>query len=222
MAAQYERGKKLLDDPGLYNFADWMTYGLLSANQQRFNEADDLYGYANWALSGAPDMIKGTFANDRPLSFDHWMNSFGTAGLAFGGYYSSKNLLSNNSLFIENSSEYLSSNRIITNDILDKPRVGSALTIDKIKPKYSIDPLTGKTYMSQEFPATAQAHGFNNIVDNYAGYAIKSQINNGTLYQLEGSLNHIPGRFEWIIQDGNVTHRMFVEYGTINGVPIKP
>ena len=63
-----------------------MTYGLLDANQQRFNEADDLYGYANWALSGAPDMIKGTFANDRPLSFDHWMNSFGTAGLAFGGY----------------------------------------------------------------------------------------------------------------------------------------
>ena len=75
-----------------------MTYGLLDANQQRFNEADDLYGYANWALSGAPDMIKGTFANDRPLSFDHWMNSFGTAGLAFGGYYSSKNLLSNNSI----------------------------------------------------------------------------------------------------------------------------
>ena len=29
-------------------------------------------------------------------------------------------------------------------------------------------------------------------------------------------------RFEWIIQDGNVTHRMFIPKGTMNGVPIKP
>ena len=39
------------------------------------------------------------------------------------------------------------------------------------------------------------------------------------LYQIEGSLNGVDGRFEWIIQDGKVTHRMFVKGGTINGVP---
>ena len=90
----------------------------------------------------------------------------------------------------------------IHNDILDSPRIGSALTVDKIKPTYAVDPKTGRTYMVQEFPAGAQAHG--------------------VLYQLEGSLNGVSGRFEWIIQDDQVTHRMFIQNGTMNGVPIKP
>lgn len=68
---------------------------------------------------------------------------------------------------------------------------------------------------------------FNNIVDNYAGQATKTLINNGTLYQLEGSLNGVQGRFEWIIDStgkyaGQVSHRYFVPGGTLNGVPIKP
>ena len=111
---------------------------------------------------------------------------------------------------------------IIHNDILDSPRTGSALKVDEVKPRYEIDPETGKSYMAQEFPGSAQAHGFSDIVDNYAGYATKTPLNNADLYQLEGSLNGVPGRFEWIIQDGQVTHRMFVQNGTMNGVPIKP
>ena len=110
----------------------------------------------------------------------------------------------------------------IHNDILDSPRTGSALKVDEIKPTYAVDPKTGRAYMVQEFPAGAQAHGFNNIVDNYAGYATKTSIENGVLYQLEGLLNGVSGRFEWIIQDGQVTHRMFIQNGTMNGVPIKP
>ena len=62
----------------------------------------------------------------------------------------------------------------------------------------------------------------NDIVDNYAGYATQTPLNNATLYQLEGSLNGVTGRFEWITQYGNVTHRMFIQNGTMNGVPIKP
>ena len=50
----------------------------------------------------------------------------------------------------------------------------------------------------------------------------KFPIKNGELYQVEGSLNGVNGRFEWITQDGFVTHRMFVKNGKINGVPIKP
>lgn len=60
------------------------------------------------------------------------------------------------------------------------------------------------------------------MIDNYAGYATKTNINNAVLYQLEGSLNGIQGRFEWIIQDNQVTHRMFIKNGIMNGVPIKP
>lgn len=111
---------------------------------------------------------------------------------------------------------------IIHNDILDSPRTGSALTIDEINPIYKINPKTGKDYIAQEFPARPQAHGFTDIVDNYAGYATRTSINNATLYQLESSLNGVSGRFEWIIQDGQVTHRMFIQNGTMNGVPIKP
>ncbi len=68
---------------------------------------------------------------------------------------------------------------------------------------------TGKPQIVKEFPATAQAHGFNDIVDNYDGYATKTPLNNTTLYQMDGLLNGVVGRFEWIIQDGNVTHRLY-------------
>lgn len=85
----------------------------------------------------------------------------------------------------------------IQNDVVNLPRTGSALKIDSY-------------------------HAFPNVVDNYAGYAVKGPISNGTLYQLQGSLNGVSGRFEWIIQNGQVTHRMFVPGGGINGIPIMP
>jgi len=125
----------------------------------------------------------------------------------------------------ERSRRYIVSNctggsKTITNDILESPRTGSALKVDDIKPIYKTDPVTGKSNMVQEFPAGTQAHGFNNIVDNYAGYATKTPLSNATLYQLDGSLNGTLGRFEWIIQDGSLTHRIFIQGGTMNGVPI--
>ncbi len=85
----------------------------------------------------------------------------------------------------------------ITNDITSLQRVGSALKSDAY-------------------------HAFPDIVDNYAGLASKSPISNGTLYQLKGSLNGVEGRFEWIVQNNQVTHRMFVPGGEINGIPIMP
>lgn len=87
--------------------------------------------------------------------------------------------------------------KAISNDVIDLPRVGSALKTDAF-------------------------HAFPDIVDNYAGLATQSSISNGTLYQLQGSLNGTVGRFEWIIQNQQVTHRMFVPGGGINGIPIMP
>ena len=114
------------------------------------------------------------------------------------------------------------SSSVIHNDVLDSPRTGSALKVDDVSPIYEINEKTGRPQIVKEFPASAQAHGFNDIIDNYAGYATKTSLNNATLYQLDGSLNGVSGRFEWIIQDGQVTHRMFIQNGTMNGVPIKP
>jgi hypothetical protein len=46
--------------------------------------------------------------------------------------------------------------------------------------------------MVREFPASVQTHRFKDIVDNYAGYTVKTSVNNGVLYQIEGSLNGVP------------------------------
>lgn len=84
----------------------------------------------------------------------------------------------------------------IKNDVINLDRIGSALKTDRY-------------------------HAFPDIVDNYVGYATKTSINNGTLYQIEGAYRNKPGRFEWIIQEGHVTHRMFVPGGGVSGTPIK-
>ncbi|KKR02735.1 MAG: RHS repeat-associated core domain protein [Candidatus Uhrbacteria bacterium GW2011_GWF2_39_13] len=83
----------------------------------------------------------------------------------------------------------------VQNKIINLERVGSALQSDA-------------------------HHAFSNIVDNYAGYATQTPLNNATLYQLQGALNGVAGRFEWIVQAGQVTHRMFVKGGGMNGIPI--
>jgi hypothetical protein len=109
----------------------------------------------------------------------------------------------------------------ISNDVLKSPRTGSALKVDPVKPIYNN--INGKPTIVKEFPNTPQAHGFNNIVDNYAGSAIQRELGRGaTLSGLGGSLNGVPGRFEWIIQNGKVTYRMFVQGGTVSGGPIIP
>jgi filamentous hemagglutinin len=65
-------------------------------------------------------------------------------------------------------------------------------------------------------------HGFPLLVDELAEDAVQTQLRPGTyLYQTEGSLNGVTGRYEWIVENGVMTHRMFVANGTMNGVPIK-
>ena len=84
------------------------------------------------------------------------------------------------------------------NPIEGLPRVGSALKTDPY-------------------------HAFPDVIDNFASSATKTPLSSGgNLYQAEGSLNDVAGRFEWIVDNGNVTHRLFVPGGTLNGVPIKP
>jgi filamentous hemagglutinin len=100
----------------------------------------------------------------------------------------------------------------------DKTEIGS-----KGKP-ISVYPNTDKPVTKQEFPPATNAHGFNDIINIYAGNAVKTSLKNGaTLYQLEGNLNGTSGRFEWLIYPklGGVSHRMFVSDGKLNGVPAK-
>ena len=106
----------------------------------------------------------------------------------------------------------------VPNPILGKLRIGKALKNDFVKPIRN-----NMGVIVKQFPATAKAHGFPDLIDNYAGLAKVFKLQRGAkLYQLDGSYNGVPGRFEWIVQNGNVTHRMFVGGGTVNGIPIRP
>jgi hypothetical protein len=76
--------------------------------------------------------------------------------------------------------------RAPSNPIEGLPRTGSALKLDPY-------------------------HAFPNVVDNFACDAMETQLQSGaSLFEVEGSLNGIAGRFEWIVDGSNVTHRMFV------------
>ena len=115
-----------------------MTYGIVSGYakscQQRYEQADDLYGYANWALSGIPDMVKGAFNPEKPYSFDHVMNSIGVASLVVGAYAGAKvktesPLLKNKKVYetnVETETSY-STGRTIPNNLMEQ------LSMEKVK-----------------------------------------------------------------------------------------
>lgn len=72
-------------------------------------------------------------------------------------------------------------------------------------------------------------HLFPNMVDNYVGDAAKFSIptkgpggtvvRQSDLYQIGGSLNGKQGVFEWIVDQGQVTHRRFIPNGQVTGFP---
>ena len=74
-------------------------------------------------------------------------------------------------------------------------------------------------------------HGFNNIIDNYAGDAARYEIPTkgaggkvirvSELRQIEGSNNGVAGVFEWIVDGDSVTHRRFIPGGRALGGPIR-
>lgn len=130
----------------------------------------------------------------------------------------------------------------ITNDVLAETRVGngtkgqgSGNKVDQLSNKQVVgadaNPIPvypaklNGPYATQEFPPNPVAHGFPDIIDNYASSATKFALNKGaSLYQAPGTYNGAVGRFEWIVDPnlGGVTHRMFVPNGSINGIPVKP
>ena len=90
-----QRFNKFWSERNIYTFADYMTYGMLSANEARGNamiQNPNWYTVGNWMTSGTFDMINGAVNPDKPLSFDHWMNSLGTVSLAYGGYKGVQNI----------------------------------------------------------------------------------------------------------------------------------
>lgn len=72
-------------------------------------------------------------------------------------------------------------------------------------------------------------HGFNDLVDNYAGSAARFDIPTkgaggevvrmSELRQISGSNNGVGGVFEGIIDEGSVTHRRVIPGGQITGKP---
>ena len=180
--------------------------GFSPENRERANNLindPNPYNVGNWLTLGAFDTVKGAVQPEEPLSAQHWLDSAATATMimvpasklaASDPFQGLKNKLFKTPAAPPSKTQLISS---INNEVSGLPRIGSALKSDAY-------------------------HAFPNIVDNYVGYATKSPIHNGMLYQLPGSLNGVAGRFEWIVQNQQVTHRMFVPGGGINGIPIMP
>ncbi len=100
--------------------------------------------------------------------------------------------------------------------------VGGAEILGAVRPTSCPNPIRGLPRVGSALKSDPY-HAFPNIVDNFATGATRTQLQSGaSLYQIEGSLNGVAGRFEWIVDGGNVTHRMFVPGGGMTGVPIKP
>jgi hypothetical protein len=184
------------------DFLNYLTFGISGSvsngarsRYQSMVSDPSLSNVANYATVGFTGAVNRAVNPERPLSLQHWMDSAGVVMVGYAGFKIGGNAYKNTTWSGSTSSN-------ISNDILGAQRVGSALKNDPY-------------------------HAFNNIVDNYAGMATKTSCNNGMLYQLSGSYNGVAGRFEWIIDSngmhaGQVTHRLFVAGGTMNGVPIKP
>ena len=76
---------------------------------------------------------------------------------------------------------------------------------------------------------TDPVHSFPDMLDNYVGNAAKFSIptkgpggvviRESNLYQVEGGLNSKQGIFEWIVDQGQVTHRRFIPNGQVTGFP---
>jgi len=72
-------------------------------------------------------------------------------------------------------------------------------------------------------------HAFPDLIDNFSRDAQQFSIptkgeggvivRNSNLYQLEGSLNGTNGVFEWIVDQGSITHRRFIPGGKVTGKP---
>jgi RHS repeat-associated protein len=88
--------------------------------------------------------------------------------------------------------------------------------------------LSGVNRVGSALKTDAQ-HAFPDVVDNFATEGSKFSIptkgpggvvvRNSELFQVEGSLNGKSGVFEWIVDQGDMTHRRFIPGGKVTGYP---
>lgn len=82
------------------NFLDWITAGIVSgyvnATAERvtaMQNSPSLFTISDWLLSGVPSTINETFNPEKPLSFEHWLNSLTLAGEVYAGYEIARHIL---------------------------------------------------------------------------------------------------------------------------------
>ena len=93
---------------------------------------------------------------------------------------------------------------LISNNVLDKVRTGSATKLDP----YHAFPDIVDNYVNDSTHFLIPTRGAGGAVNRYSD-----------LYQLEGSFKNNDGIFEWIVDNNEVTHRRFIPNGTITGKP---
>ena len=95
VSAGAERTEHMFDSP--LRFLDWLTLGVISANQNRGEvllEEPNLYNAVNWLTMGAADTVSGAIAPEEPLSLQHWMDSYATVMAGYGAWKNARNTFS--------------------------------------------------------------------------------------------------------------------------------
>lgn len=80
-----ERSEKMLNSPN--DFMNYLTMGVWNSNAEngkKMLKTKNAYDIINWATMGGADMVNGAVNPEKPLSPEHWMNSFGVVSTVFG------------------------------------------------------------------------------------------------------------------------------------------
>ncbi len=77
------RSEELTTNFNFYTFSNWLSLGLVGSvyegleyRAQEMMENPNFYTVSNWSTIGTVDTIKGTFFPEKPLSLQHWSDSF--------------------------------------------------------------------------------------------------------------------------------------------------
>ena len=128
VSAGAERTEHMFDSP--LRFLDWLTLGVISANQNRGEvllDEPNLYNAVNWLTMGAADAVSGAIAPEEPLSLQHWMDSYATVMAGYGAWKSGKAIAGTSKAAADAEIEFNS-----LDDFIDDPKKFGEITPEQL------------------------------------------------------------------------------------------
>ena len=128
VSAGAERTEHMFDSP--LRFLDWLTLGVISANQNRGEvllEEPNLYNAVNWLTMGAADAVSSAIAPEEPLSLQHWTDSYATVMAGYGAWKGCKSIAGTSKAALDAGIEFNS-----LDDFIDDPKKFGEITPEQL------------------------------------------------------------------------------------------